>query len=72
MSAGGAPKRGGGEERRGEETSFSQVFIVALIGYLPSKLAQNRRGIRRIDNKMQKIACGARGEKNKRKKASLV
>ena len=40
--------------RRGEETRFSQVFIVVLIGYLPSKLAQNRRGIRRIDNEMQK------------------
>ena len=58
--------------RRGEETRFSQVFIVVLIGYLPSKLAQNRRGIRRIDNEMQKKSPAAPGvRKTSGKQASL-
>ena len=48
------------------------MFIVVLIGYLPSKLAQNRRGIRRIDDEMLKISPAALGvQKTNEKQASL-
>ena len=64
-------EKGRKEEER-EETRFSQVFIVVFIGYLPSKLAQNRRGIRCLDDEMQKNRLQRQGCKNKRKQASLV